>query len=318
VAAVTVAADIAATTGGSARDRLNPMLCDPNFGIVPTRARPDAKRHREAFFGAAMSLPLDGCWAKIERANENIKNLETEIATLVQPDPYVAAGNVNHQRKECIFVAKAKPIPLRLSVLVGEIIQHLRSSLDHVIWALALQRHAMPHPRIGFPICLTEKKFEEAKKAGIINGISGNAQTIVEHLQPYRSANWRTTASDTPLRIIHDLNNTDKHRLLAVVISAVYVTNTIHFSGKMGNTAVAQIVPEQWADLLLRTELDGTKILTVHFAKMDPELQVNAYFRHQVAFEQFGTREVEPVIPNLMLLRDATIKAIKLFEGEFS
>ena len=30
-----------------------------------------------------MSLPLDGCWAKIERANENIKNLETEIAALV-------------------------------------------------------------------------------------------------------------------------------------------------------------------------------------------------------------------------------------------
>jgi hypothetical protein len=51
---------------------------------------------------------------------------------------------------------------------------------------------------------------------------------------------------------------------------------------------------------------------------MNPELQVNAEFRHQVAFEQFGTREIEPVIPSLIHLRDATIKAIKLFEGEFS
>ena len=86
----------------------------------------------------------------------------------------------------------------------------------------------------------------------------------------------------------------------------------------MADTAVAQIVPEQWPDLLLRTEPDGTKVLTIRFIKMHPELQVNAEFRHQVAFEQFGTREVEPVILGMVQLRDATIKAIKLFEGEFS
>lgn len=67
-----------------------------------------------------MSYPLDGCWAKIERANENIKNLEAEISALFHPDPYIIAGNVNHQTKECIFVAKAKPIPLRFSVLARD------------------------------------------------------------------------------------------------------------------------------------------------------------------------------------------------------
>jgi hypothetical protein len=51
---------------------------------------------------------------------------------------------------------------------------------------------------------------------------------------------------------------------------------------------------------------------------MDPELQVNAEFSHQVAFEEFGTREIEPVISGLDRLRNATINAIKLFEGEFS
>jgi hypothetical protein len=265
-----------------------------------------------------MSLPLDGCWAKIERANENIKNLEVEIAAFVQPDPYIIIGDVNHQAKECTFIAKAKPIPLRFSVLIGEIIQHLRSSLDHLIWALALKRHAAPHPRIGFPICRTEEEFIAARKRGIINGISGSAQKIIESLQPYRNSNWRTVASDTPLKIIQDLNNTDKHRLLTVVVDATHVHGKIYFSGKMSDTAIGRFEPEQWANELLRTEPDGTKVLTIRFAKMHPELQVNADFRRQVAFEQFGTREVEPVIPNLMLLRDATIKAIKLFEGEFS
>jgi hypothetical protein len=264
-----------------------------------------------------MSPPLDGCWAKIERANENIKNLEAEISTFVQPDPYIIAGNVNHETKECIFVANAKTIPLRFSVLAGETIHHLRSSLDHLIWALALRRHAAPGRNIGFPICLTEEKFKAALKGGKIKGISGSAQAIVERLQPYRNADWRNTVSDNPLRIIHEFNNTDKHRLLTVVVSAAHIPGRIYFSGKMADTAIAQFAPEQWADLLLRTEPNGTKVLTIRFTKMHPELQVNADFRHQVAFEQFGTREIEPVIPSLVHLRDATIKAIKLFDGEF-
>jgi hypothetical protein len=260
---------------------------------------------------------LAGCWAKIERANENIKNLEAEIAAFFQP--YIIAGCVNHLTKECIFVVNAKTIPLRFSVLAGEIIHHLRSSLDHLICALVLQKSNVVNSKHAFPICLDEKDFKSPSTRKKIEGISGTAQVIVENLQPYRNSDWRNTRSDNPLSILHAFNNADKHRLLVVVVSAVYVTNTIHFSGKMGDTAIAQIVPEQWADLLSRTDdPDGTKILTVRFTKMNPELQVNAKFRDQVAFEQFGTREVEPVIPNLMLLRDATIKAIKLFEGEFS
>jgi hypothetical protein len=266
-------------------------------------------------FGVAMSHPLDGCWAKIERAKENIQNLETEIAAFIQPDPYTITGNVNYQTKDCTFVVNAKTVPLRFSVLTGEIVHHLRSSLDHVIWALALQHTALPAPYISFPICLSEEKFKAAKKG--LDGFSGSAQAIIERLQPYRNTDWRNTVSDNPLRIIQELSNTDKHRLLAVVVSAAHVPGEIYFSGKMADTAVAQFAPEHWADLLLRTEPNGTKVLTIHFTKMSPELRVKADFRHQVAFEQFGTREIEPVIPSLIGLRDATIKAIKLFEGEF-
>jgi hypothetical protein len=186
-----------------------------------------------------------------------------------------------------------------------------------LVWALALQRHAAPDPNIGFPICLTEEKFKAAIKGGKIKGVSGSAQAIIERLQPYRNVDWRNTVSDNPLRIVHEFNNTDKHRLLAVVVSAAHIPGQIYFSGNMADTAIAQFAPEQWADLLLRTEPNGTKVLTIRFTKMHHELRVNADFRHQVAFEKFGTREIEPVIPSLVHLRDATIRAIKLFGGEF-
>jgi len=75
-----------------------------------------------------MSSRLDGCWAKIDRANENIKNLEAEITAFIQPDPYIVSGNVNHETKECIFVANAKPFPSdfrfwpeRLSIICDQV-----------------------------------------------------------------------------------------------------------------------------------------------------------------------------------------------------
>src|SRR6202043_4064084 len=121
------------------------------------------ERHREVlfFFGVDMPLPLDGCWAKIDRANENITNLQAAIAARFQP--YIIAGNVNHETKECVFVANAKTIPLRLSVLAGEIIHHLRSSLDHLICALVLQQSNVVNLRHAFPVCLDEKDFKSTR-----------------------------------------------------------------------------------------------------------------------------------------------------------
>ena len=102
------------------------------------------------------------------------------------------------------------------------------------------------------------------------------------------------------------------------MVSAAALPNKIHFSEKMADVKISQIIPEQWADQLLRAEPGGTKILTIRFSKMHPKMKVNADFRYQIAFEQFGTREIEPVIPSLMVLRNHVTKTIKLFKGEFA
>jgi hypothetical protein len=67
----------------------------------------------------------------------------------------------------------------------------------------------------------------------------------------------------------------------------------------------------------LRAEPNGTEILRIEFVKMHPDLKVDADFSYQVAFEQFGTREIEPVVPSLTHLRNYTVKIIDLFKGEF-
>jgi hypothetical protein len=104
-----------------------------------------------------MSHPLDRCWAKIERANENITNLEAEISAFTTSDSYRIERHVDSELREYTFriFGPRTPLPPRIAVLSGEVIYHLRSSLDHLMWALVLRRHPNPHRsiKVQFPIC---------------------------------------------------------------------------------------------------------------------------------------------------------------------
>jgi hypothetical protein len=66
-----------------------------------------------------MSHPLDGCWAKIDRANENIEKLRSEIVAFARSDDYRIGRDVNHEIREYTFRAfgPERPVPLRFSVL---------------------------------------------------------------------------------------------------------------------------------------------------------------------------------------------------------
>jgi hypothetical protein len=265
-----------------------------------------------------MSHPLDGCWAKIERAKENIKNLETEITAFVQTDNYVVIRNVDHKTMECTFTALPQSIPLRFPVLAGEVVHHLRSSLDHLIWALVLSRHKAPDFKVQFPICTTEQEFLAARKRGIVKGVSDRAQTILQSLQPYRDVNFGRQPDDNALAILHQLNIADKHTLLPVAVSATVLPSELHFyPGTAADTVLKDFVPAAWAGRRLRTEEGGTVVLKMSFTKMHPKLNVNADIRYQVAFDKFGTREVEPLVPSLTALLKEVIETIKLFDCEF-
>jgi hypothetical protein len=260
-----------------------------------------------------MLSPLDGCWAKIERANENIKNLEAEVSAFTHSDRYTIIRNLDRKAKQCTFFAQPQLIPLRVSVLAGEIIHHLRSSLDHVVWALALKKRPDPPFRIQFPIYTESEKFIAAKKSGIIQGISGSAQTIIESVQPY----LKPPAADHPLAILHDFSITDKHKLLAVAVSVATIETKIHFSTQMADTPLAEILPKNWSNRRIRIPPEGAIILTILFsAPPPPNMQVYPEHRYDVAFEKFGSREVEPIVPSLIHLRDCVMETIHLFDGE--
>src|SRR5437868_2335967 len=97
---------------------------------------------------------LGGIYAKLERADENIRNLNTEITSFLGEKP--AGGFSEEQQKRLAewaeFHAK-RGVPPRFGVLAGEIAHLLRSSLDNIAWILSSDSYRKSHERsIGFPI----------------------------------------------------------------------------------------------------------------------------------------------------------------------
>jgi hypothetical protein len=165
---------------------------------------------------------MDGCFAKIARADEHINNLGPELDTFVAANyhAYRVVPEFNRESGEYTITAfddGGINHPLRFSVIIGEVVHQLRSSLDHVIWALASVRHTNPPARIGFPICESPKAFERAMKQGMLSGITVKARTIVDSLQPYRHVQPRRSF----LFRLHHLSNTEKHRLLIVTCGLI-------------------------------------------------------------------------------------------------
>jgi hypothetical protein len=167
--------------------------------------------------------PLDGCWAKIERANEQIRQLDGEIAALIDSGLYSIAGENQPERGRYAFKLLGPAVPLRIAVIAGEIVHHLRSCFDHVVWALARKNGLPESERANFPVCQTPEKFKNAVRDGIIKGVSASEHPLIEALQPYRTPD----PPNSILQIVHDLDITDKHRLLVVVTHAMVMGNTL-------------------------------------------------------------------------------------------
>jgi hypothetical protein len=262
-----------------------------------------------------MSHPMDGCWAKIERAKENIKNLTIEADGFLRAnaDGYGVVGKLKNEREYVItaFDKGLQPVPLRFSVMAGEILHNLRTSLDHLVCAHVEARGGKPTRAHYFPICVGADQFKAAFSGKAVEGVAGRFRAIVESVQPYR----KPKPVIEPLTILHELNNTDKHRLLIIAYNVLTLTSggELGIGSDMGELVITGFSKPEW----VRPTKDGAEVFCITFSKSQPDVKVEAQLSAQIAFEEFGPLKHEPVIPSLTHLAEATVKALELFRGEF-
>src|SRR3954467_865941 len=99
--------------------------------------------------------------AKIERAKEQIQYLETEISAFFQTEPYSAVRNDDVESGEWFYALQIREqIPLRFSVIGGEITHDLRSCLDNLACHLIRANGGLVTSNSGFPVASAAKDYK--------------------------------------------------------------------------------------------------------------------------------------------------------------
>lgn len=174
------------------------------------------------------SVPwCDSVDAKLDRARQHYNAIDKGINEFIDSTRNRFVPKVNFETNEAWLVwwteGPAHP-DISLSILIGELLYNLRSSLDNLVCALARKRSqswATSCDGLGFPIYIDGHKFNSAAPR-LLNGIDPSARTLIQGLQPYcRGANG---ADVDPLNILNVLRNRDTHRALNLAIG--YHKNT--------------------------------------------------------------------------------------------
>jgi hypothetical protein len=171
---------------------------------------------------AFMSHALDGCRAKLKRAHELIRYLDAEAQAFMDAGAYTLSAKSNPQGH--LFVATGNPVSDRLRVLIGEVVHHSRSALDHLVWQLVIANGRQPGPHNEFPIFHSVPSRRRPNDVTAlerrVEGVSPAAIAVIESLQPYH----RAVPEQDPLWLLHKLNIINNHRLLIASIADASVT----------------------------------------------------------------------------------------------
>jgi hypothetical protein len=240
-----------------------------------------------------MKHQLVGCSEKVKRARENIKNLATEIRRCLEDKDYRKVTKFDENFELSSVTVFGPPVPAHISVLIGEIAHHLRSSLDHLVWALVLENKKKGTPKTEFPIFRTKPEGKEPIAAfeRKIELIRSDCAQAIRDLQPYN----RTIPTDDPLWLVFELDRIDKHRLLVSTVAQAHVYH-------MGDA-------EGFARRLVNSRPLGAP---------NSDVQIGGTFSIEVAIEDAPNSQFKAAVPLLAYLTTYVEAVIRLFEPAFA
>ncbi len=171
-----------------------------------------------------MSVPAS-VQAKLRRADEHLNSFLAKIEDFNKRQPYDITRKRNADQTElAVTVHFHEPFPVEdLGLMLGDAIHCLRSALDHMIYAIAIKQSGVDPPPgakvLQFPIVSDPAKSFNSDARWRLQDLRQNPAilTAVEGLQPN---NRPEVEGRRVLAILDELDATDKHRLLNVVIAS--------------------------------------------------------------------------------------------------
>lgn len=165
-----------------------------------------------------------GTRAKLNRVRLQLRTFDSLLQTFRAEHPYRLEVSTNEdQTTHYVRIYGAAEVSAEAGVIVGEILYHLRSSLDHMVHSLVIANGMCASSQTEFPVFASSDEFRRRGNSKI-RGVSASAQTAIEALQPYHAAD-PFTDEGTQLRavraddlfVLNELARIDRHRFVAVV-----------------------------------------------------------------------------------------------------
>jgi hypothetical protein len=170
-------------------------------------------------------VTLNGVREKVARAEAHFEELRTAAQAFIESEEHPISLSIPYQVADSDYWScKAlvhKPPPLRLGVILGDLVHNLRSALDHLVWQLVLANGAEPvrgNPGNQWPIVLRAENWERTAQTRLA-GVDDAHQATIRTAQPF---NLGDRAGDTFPALLMRLSNTDKHQVVHPALAMIH------------------------------------------------------------------------------------------------
>jgi hypothetical protein len=133
------------------------------------------------------------------------------------------------------FALPKEPLPDHWTLVLGDAVQNIRSSLDHAVYAAAKGKG-----RTQFPIFEDPGDFQVKGRKDIAT-LPTPVRAIIEQAQPFNTIIGNP--SSDALAVLADLSNHDKHRNIAVAVSYIGLPWLSHDGGNVEFTYTGEGKP---------------------------------------------------------------------------
>jgi hypothetical protein len=255
----------------------------------------------------SQSPPVTSWQRKFARAQDHLYCLTTLVTTYLATQPYGTVEEIEDKDGGRVVthrgVIREKP-PTEWSEIVGDCLNNLRSSLDHLTWGLAGERG----DKTAFPLFSKPDSYGAVTARNHLRHVRPDAHAFIELLQPYHHPDG---AKAHPLGLLDRLTNDDKHR---EVIGAEVGVAHIHVDAPTGQPAMGDILEFEFepTDRLFE---DGAVI--ARYFTSNPHVYVPLQFTFDVAFDPEGPAAGGPLVMNLIRLSFAVCLVLRDFEERF-
>lgn len=188
-------------------------------------------------------------------------------------------------------------------LVFGDYVHNLRSALDHLVWAMAVNNLSGKEPsnanEINFPVADNYPAFVDAPA---LRALTWEQATVIERFQPYRGGD-----APNPLRDLNAFWNDDKHRLVHPVIVRASERSPVYDGSDVGE------IEEIWRETKRPLKLD-TEVACVRAVPNGPNPNVYMEeFPIQIAFGK-RRRLIDEDVPTLRdITRDIVDRCAQFF-----